>query len=154
MNSSSNDSSPGPERTPAGIVVGRDLWFTSKVTGTASDLGYRMRVADNPGMVRRLIEELRPPVILVDLTAGDLAAPPALGEYRQLAGPAAWLVAVGPHVDAKSLAAARAAGCQLALPRSKFSADLPALLRRCFGRPADRDEEQDQDRPAPAEAPA
>jgi hypothetical protein len=39
---------------------------------------------------------------------------------------------VGPHVDAERLAQARAAGCSLALPRSKFSADLPELLRRCF----------------------
>jgi CheY-like chemotaxis protein len=140
MSSSSIDSGSGPDPAPMGFVVGRDLWFTSKVTATASDLGYRMRVAGDPGMLRRLIEECRPRLILVDLTAGDLAAPQALREYRQLAGPSAWLVAVGPHVDAERLAAARAAGCQLALPRSKFSADLPALLRRCFDRPADQDE--------------
>jgi hypothetical protein len=141
MNSPSIDSGPGSEPPPTGIVVGRDLWFTSKVTGTATELGYRMRVAGDPGTVRRLIEESRPRLILVDLTAGDLATPQALGEYGRLAGPSAWLVAVGPHVDAAGLAAARAAGCRLALPRSKFSADLPALLRRCFDRPADRDED-------------
>ena len=133
MESSSNDRSPAP----SGLVVGRDLWFTSKATGTASDLGYPMRPAGDPGTVRRLIEECRPRLILVNLTAGDLAAPAALGEYRRLAGPSAWLVAVGPHVNAERLAAARAAGCQLALPRSKFAADLPGLLRRCFDRPAD-----------------
>ena len=132
MNTSSNDNGPGPEHTPAGLVVGRDLMFTAKVTGTAGDLGYRMRVAGDLATARRLIEELRPRLILVNLAAGDLAAPESLAAYRQLAGPSAWLVAVGPHVDAERLAAARAAGCQLALPRSKFSADLPALLQRCF----------------------
>ena len=129
MNASSNDNGPGPERTPAGLVVGRDLMFTAKVTGTAGDLGYRMRVAGDLATARRLIEELQPRLILVDLAAGELAAQEALGDYRQLAGPSAWLVAVGPHVDAQRLAAARTAGCQLAWPRSKFSADLPALLR-------------------------
>jgi hypothetical protein len=137
MNSSSNDKSPGPEPALAGIVVGRDLMFTAKVTGTAGELGYRMRVAGDIATVRALIEELRPRVILVDLAAGELAAPQALGEYRRLAGPSAWLIAAGPHVDAQRLAEARAAGCQLALPRSKFSTDLPALLRRCFDQPAD-----------------
>ena len=132
MNTFSNDQAheSGPEAV--GIVVGRDLMFTAKVTGTAGDLGYRMRVAGDVATARALIEEMRPRVILVDLAAGELAAPSALSDYRRLAGPSAWLVAVGPHVDAERLAEARAAGCQLALPRSKFSTDLPALLRRCF----------------------
>jgi hypothetical protein len=123
-------------RAPTGVVVGRDLMFTAKVTGTAGELGYSMRVAGDIATARALIQELRPRLILVDLAAGELAAPQALVDYRQLAGPSAWLVAVGPHVDAERLAQARGAGCQLALPRSKFSADLPGLLRRCFDRPA------------------
>jgi hypothetical protein len=139
MDSSSNNKSPGPGPAPSGIVVGRDLMFTAKVTGTAGELGYRMRVAGDIGTARAQIEEWRPRVILVDLAAGELAAPSALSDYRRLAGPSAWLVAVGPHVDAERLAEARAAGCQLALPRSKFSADLPALLRRCFDQPAEQD---------------
>ncbi len=132
MESVENGRSPGTEAPPAGIVVGRDLMFTAKVTGTAGELGYRMRVAGDIGTARSLIEELHPRLILVDLAAGELAAPQALADYRRLAGPSAWVVAVGPHVDAQRLADARAAGCDLALPRSKFSADLPALLRRCF----------------------
>jgi len=127
-------------RTPTGIVVGRDLMFTAKVTGTAGELGYSMRVAGDAATALALIRELRPRLILVDLAAGELAAPQALADYRQLAGPSAWLVAVGPHVDAERLAQARAAGCDLALPRSKFSADLPALLRRWLDRPADRND--------------
>jgi DNA-binding response OmpR family regulator len=137
MNSSSNDDRPTTKSTPAGIVVGRDLMFTAKIAGTAGELGYRMHVAGDMARARALIEEWRPRVILVDLAAGELAAPQALSDYRRLAGSSAWLIAVGPHVDAERLAQARAAGCQLALPRSKFSADLPALLQRCFAQPAD-----------------
>ena len=142
MNSFRNENGFDPERTPAGLVVGRDLIFTAKVTGTAGEMGYRMRPAGDPATARMLIQEVQPQLILVDLAAGDLATPQALGDYRQLAGPSAWLVAVGPHIDAERLAAARAAGCQLALPRSKFSADLPALLRRCFTHPADPDPQE------------
>ncbi len=136
MNSSSDDDDRGPEGAPVGIVVGRDLMFTAKVMGTAGELGYRMRVAGDIATARALIEDLRPQVILVNLAAGEPAAPGALSAYRRLAGPSAWLIAVGPHVDAERLAGAREAGCHLALPRSKFSTDLPALLRRCFGQPA------------------
>src|SRR5215831_13830694 len=57
---SSHDREPGEsEPTPTGIVVGRDLMFTAKVTGTAGELGYRMRVAGDVGTVRALIQELR-----------------------------------------------------------------------------------------------
>ena len=73
MNTFSNDQAheSGPEAV--GIVVGRDLMFTAKVTGTAGDLGYRMRVAGDVATARALIEEMRPRVILVDLAAGVVA---------------------------------------------------------------------------------
>jgi len=44
-------------------------------------------------------------------------------------------VAYGSHVDKARLDAARAAGCDEVLPRSKFSAELPDLLRRYLGAP-------------------
>jgi DNA-binding response OmpR family regulator len=135
MGPATDENPPASASEPTGIVVGRDLMFTAKVTGTASDLGYRMRVAGDVATARTLIEQSPPRLILVDLTAGDPAAPEALDAYRRLTGPSTWLVGVVPHVDAERLAAARAAGCDLALPRSKFSADLPALLRRCFEAP-------------------
>ncbi|MGZ3385055.1 MAG: hypothetical protein ACXWNF_09120, partial [Isosphaeraceae bacterium] len=53
--------------------------------------------------------------------------------YQGLAGPATAFVAFGSHVDTEALAAARAAGCDPVMPRSKFSADLPELIRRFFG---------------------
>ncbi len=126
MESKSNDP------TPTGLVIARDLMFTSKVTGTAEAIGHRMRTAADRESARTLIERWHPAVIVVDLTAGESASPESLAEYRRLAGDSTHLIAVGPHVDADRLAAARAAGCQLALPRSKFSAELPALLREWF----------------------
>ncbi len=139
----SQSPSPPSDEAATGLVLARYLRFTSKVTGTAAKLGYRMRTARDPATARRLIEQSRPRLILIDLTAAGLANVGAIEEYRRLAGPSAWLVAVGPHVDTERLAAARNAGCQLALPRSKFSADLPGLLRRCFDRPADADEDRE-----------
>ena len=131
-------------RAPAddelGIVLSRDLFFTERVTATAVALGYRMlptRPTGDPFQVRTLIQQRRPRVVVLDLTAGELVTPAAVASYRQMTGPDTWYLAVGPHVQADLLDAAREAGCQVVLPRSKFFAELPAHLRRFFSQPAD-----------------
>jgi CheY-like chemotaxis protein len=124
---------PNPNHT--GLLVSRDLIFTSKIKGTADALGYRLVVAGNQALAVSSIETSQPRLILIDLTAGDIARREALEAYRQTAGPEVWLVAFGPHVDVESLAMARSAGCQLVLPRSKLAAELPELLRQYFEKP-------------------
>ena len=131
MNAPPTDSLPAPEAPiPTGLLLSRDLIFTSKITGTARELGYRFLVAGNVALARTMIEQQRPRVILVDLAAGEVVSPQSLIAYQQLAGPQTPLVAFGSHVDTESLAAAREAGCAEVMPRSKFSAELPALIRR------------------------
>jgi hypothetical protein len=117
---------------PTGILLSIDLIFTSKVTGTARELGHRVLVAGTSSLALAMIGECSPCVVFVDLAAGDLVAPTALVAYQGLAGPATAFVAFGPHVDTDALAAARAAGCDLVIPRSRFSAGLTELLERYF----------------------
>jgi hypothetical protein len=143
MEAPRNESQPvrTPEPSPAepgpiALLLCRDLIFTTKVKGTAEALSYRILVASDESLVASLIEKWRPRVVFVDLTAGEVAAPGALIAYQKLAGPDVWFVAFGPHVEADALDAAKAAGCQVVMPRSKFSAELPELLRRYFNRPA------------------
>jgi hypothetical protein len=119
---------------PFGVLLSVDLIFTTKIRSTARELGYQIVVAGSDSAAGSLMELREPKVVLVDLTAGAIAAPAALGRYRKLA-PTAWFIAFGPHVDDAALAEARAAGCQIVLPRSKFAATLPELLHQCFGRP-------------------
>jgi CheY-like chemotaxis protein len=134
MSALTADPLPVPEvPVPTGLLLSRDLIFTSKITGTARELGCRVLVAGNVSLARAMIEQHRPRVILVDLAAGDMVSPETLVAYQQLAGPETQLVAFGSHVDTESLAAARAAGCVEVMPRSKFSAELPALIRRLLG---------------------
>ncbi len=121
---------------PTGLLLSRDLIFTSKVKGTAAELGYPMMVAGADSQTRSIIETYRPRVVLVDLTAGDLVAPAALIAYQAIAGTDTWFVAFGSHVDVDALAAARAAGCHDVLPRSRFAAELPELMRWYFSQPA------------------
>jgi len=133
--SDANATTPEPE--PTGLLLSRDLIFTAKVTGTARELGQRVVVAGAPDLVLAMIEQWRPRAVFVDLAAGDLVAVPALSAYRRQAGLGTPFVAFGSHVDTAALAAARSAGCDPVLPRSKFSAELPEILRRFLGDRAD-----------------
>ena len=118
---------------PAGLLLSRDLIFTSKVTGTARALGHQVITAGNVALVSALLERWSPEVVFVDLSAGDLVVPTALLAYKALA-PTSPFVAFGAHVDTATLAAASAAGCDPVLPRSRFTAELPDLIRRYFDR--------------------
>jgi len=131
-----SDPTPVPESSgPTGLLLSRDLIFTSKVTGTARELGHRVMVAGSPALAVSMIGQWRPKFVFVDLAAGDLVSPPALMAYQQAAGPGTPFLAFGSHVDTAALAAARAAGCDPVIPRSKFSAELPDLIRRYFENP-------------------
>jgi hypothetical protein len=114
-------------------LLSRDLIFTSKITGTARELGHRVLVAGNAALAVAMIGQWRPKTVFVDLAAGDLVSAPALLAYQKEAGPGVTFLAFGSHVDTVALDAARAAGCDPVLPRSKFSAELPALIRRHLG---------------------
>ena len=60
-----------------------------------------------------------------DVVVIDLSRPGALDVLASLSGR---VIAFGSHVDAELLAAARAAGCDEVLPRSKFFARARELL--------------------------
>ncbi|WP_422924066.1 response regulator [Singulisphaera sp. PoT] len=121
---------------PVGILLSRDLIFTSKITGTARELGYRVQVVGTLNLASTVIEESRPRVVFVDLSAGDLVSLPAIIAYRKLAPTETTFLAFGSHVDTQALAGAKSAGCDPVMPRSKFSAELPDLIRRYFAEPA------------------
>ncbi|SIO55976.1 hypothetical protein SAMN05444166_5168 [Singulisphaera sp. GP187] len=124
---------PTPEGSePAGLLLSRDLIFTSKITGTARELGHRVMVAGNTALAQAMIEQWKPRVVFVDLSAGELVSIPALLAYRTLAGEGTPFIAFGSHVDTAALADARSAGCDPVLARSQFTAQLPDLIRRAF----------------------
>ncbi len=116
---------------PAGLLISQDLIFTSKVTGTAAALGLRCDLARDTasglarlqaGNVRCVLCDLSNPGLnLADLMAAMPACRPAI-------------VAFGSHVNVATLQEARDAGCTEVMPRSRFSAELPDLLRRYVGK--------------------
>jgi len=125
-------STPDAEK-PTGLLLSRDLIFTSKVTGTASALGHKVVVAGSPASAQANLAKAAPAVVFVDLSAGDLVSPAAIASYREITPSGTPYVAFGSHVDTQALADARAAGCDPVMPRSRFTTELPALIRRYFG---------------------
>ena len=75
-----------------------------------------------------------PGCVFIDLGVPGLEITPAVARLHSAAG-AVQTVAYGSHVDKAGLDAARVAGCDEVLPRSRFSAELPDLLRRYLGAP-------------------
>jgi CheY-like chemotaxis protein len=111
-----------------GILLCDDLIFASRITGTAQSLGLEMKTARSADVLRSLIEAAPPRCILLDLGNASLKLAELMEFLKGHCTPLPRLVAYGSHVDAKGLAAARAAGCDPVLPRSKFVEELPTAL--------------------------
>jgi hypothetical protein len=127
-----SSSAKSSDQRQLGLLLCRDLIFATKVQSTARSLGYGISVVGDISNAQAEIESSNPRLVLIDLTAGELSTPAAISGYLALSDRETWLVAFGPHVEARALAEAKAAGCQVVLPRSKFAANLPGLLQFYF----------------------
>ena len=116
-------------KTQRGVLLTTNLLFSTMVTGTASALGQRVAVASNVAEAVELCRAIPPAYVIIDLGMAEIEIEAAVARLREAAGPIA-TIAYGSHVDKARLDAARAAGCDEVMPRSRFSAELPDLLRR------------------------
>ena len=114
-----------------GVLLTTNMLFSSMVTGTALALGHDVVVAGDVVEAVDLCRASAATYVIVDLGIAEIDIESAVARLRETAG-AVPILAFGSHVDKARLDAARAAGCDEVLPRSKFSAELPALLRRYF----------------------
>jgi CheY-like chemotaxis protein len=112
----------------SGLLLSDDLMFTSRIVGTARDLGFSMQTARNAAALISLAQKKPPACVLIDLANPSLAIADLLQQLREGDHPMPFIVAYGSHVDTATLKAARAAGCDLVLPRSQFVAELPGQL--------------------------
>lgn len=115
---------------PAGLVLTRDLIFATKIRSTADALGLQLTVAATAEQVLETAAAMPVRLVVIDLGHPDVKPAELLLALRTLAGPSLKIVAFGSHVDTARLDEARAAGCDDVMPRSRFSATLPELLRR------------------------
>ncbi len=118
---------------PPGLLLCSDLIFTSRITGTARDLGLTVKVARSPEALLALAREAPPGGVLLDLHHPGLDVPDLLRRLGEVCPAMPHVLGYGSHVDVATLRAAREAGCDLVLPRSKFVEDLPSALPAWLG---------------------
>ena len=111
-----------------GLLLTDDLIFSSRVTGTARSLGLEVKPVKSAQSLKTLAHEQKPTCIIIDLGNPGLRIDELIKDFKQFISPLPRIVAYGSHVDTATLRAAREAGCDPVLPRSKFVEDLPRLL--------------------------
>jgi DNA-binding NarL/FixJ family response regulator len=114
--------------SPSGLLLSEDLIFTSRITGTARDLGFVVKPARNTAALVQLAREHQPNCVLVDLSHPGLRLVELIQDLQAACPVAPRVVAYGSHVDAAGLRRAREAGCAVVLPRSRFVEELPQAL--------------------------
>lgn len=119
-----------PGEQAIGLLLSRDLFFTSKVTGTAGALGLKVQtVLGIPQLLEKLeSSDSQCRCVFLDLALNDLNVADLMSQLP--AGTRPKVVAFGSHVATARLEGAEAAGCDEVMPRSRFSATLPELLTK------------------------
>lgn len=115
---------------PPGLLLSDDLIFTSRIVGTAEELGFDVTPVRSSEALLELARRQPPRCVILDLANPNLIVAELLRELRAACPSMPFLVAYGAHVDAAALKAARDAGCDIAWPRSKFALELPQALPR------------------------
>ena len=108
---------------PPVLAVIRDLMFSTRMTGTAAQLGVPVRIIRDPARLAgepgwRLIVDLNEPGAI------DAAA-----AWRRQAAIGSQVIGFVSHVDTATIQQARAAGIDRVMARSQFVQVLPQLLR-------------------------
>jgi hypothetical protein len=110
-----------------GLLFTRDLFFASKVTGTAQALGLVVRSGSSLEQLRESVGADDLKLVILDLDCAGITPADVMAALP--AGNAVSTVAFGPHVHEQQLADAREAGFHQVLPRSKFSTGLVEILK-------------------------
>lgn len=121
-------SSPQPAAR-IGYLLCDDLMWASRITGTARALGLQVQTVRT---VDQLVERCRqqpPACVILDLSMSGLVAADVAARIRAVCSTPPQLTAYGSHVDLVTLEAARSAGCDPVLPRSKMAESLEKLLQ-------------------------
>lgn len=104
------------------LAVVTDLFFQSRIAAAARASGRRVRFVAS----EEAIDVERPALALVDLDAqADVMA--MIGALKARAIDP--VVAFGPHLDTENRKAARAAGADRVLAKSKFVEELPRMMQ-------------------------
>lgn len=112
------------------LVAVDDLFFLAKIRETARQLKISVDMAKSD---HELLEKAAPPPALIILDLNSIALKPisTIGKIRHIPElKKTPLIGFLNHLQAELKIKAQDAGCDLVMPRSAFSQNLPGLLRR------------------------
>ena len=109
-----------------GLLLCDDLLFASKVTATAAAHGLAVRVCKTPAALAQGLS-VPPAAVILDLQTLGLNVAELLAGLKD---PRPRVIGFGSHVDKDTLDAAKAAGCDEVMPRSKFAKELETNLAK------------------------
>jgi CheY-like chemotaxis protein len=118
---------------PLALLLCDDLLFTSRIVGTARAQGLEIKTARTVEELHQFANEQAPACVILDVhhPGLDLAALVSFLKHTT----SCTIVGYGSHVAAETLRQARAAGCDVVLPRSQFVETLAESLPRWYGLP-------------------
>lgn len=112
------------------LVAVDDLFFVARIQETARKLGVNVEFAKTDQEILEKAEAL-PNLIIFDLNSHSAKPLQTIQRLRQNPGmKKVSLIAFVSHVQADLKLQAQEAGCDMVMPRSAFSQNLPNLLRR------------------------
>lgn len=117
-----------PVESHAGLLLSQDLFFGSRITGTAQQLGLRIDLASGVPQALEKIGSANYRAVLVDLGLPGLNVAELIAGLPETSRPR--VIAFGSHVHTQLLEQARAAGCDEVLARGQLSTKLPEILRQ------------------------
>ncbi|HXE75884.1 MAG TPA: response regulator [Candidatus Xenobia bacterium] len=113
------------------LAVLDDLFFVGKLSGTARQVGAKLQTTTAAQFSLEAVRRDKPALVIFDLNATTANAVDLIRQLKSDAELAAIpVVGFFSHVQVELMRAAQDAGCDEVMPRSKFTAVLPELLRR------------------------
>jgi hypothetical protein len=126
---------PIREDAPTRILLFiEDLFFFAKINETARKLGIKVAfVKNDPETIARIFEaseEERPSLIVFDLNNAAAKPMTLIPKIKSKIKKGTSVIGFLSHLQGDLKAKALEAGCDMVMPRSAFSQNLPTLLRR------------------------
>jgi DNA-binding NarL/FixJ family response regulator len=131
---------------PDALALVDDIFFQAKMTETARQTGVELKTFSNSDALLHAAAENPGATLLLDLNSRGGKPLETLARLRELArsnaapgttapgnGARRRVIAFLSHVQTDLAEQARAAGCDEVMPRSKFTAELPRILREACG---------------------
>jgi DNA-binding response OmpR family regulator len=105
-----------------------DLMFATRVEDVAKHLGYRAVVLTPDDDVQALLARESPRLVIVALDADNWANVVHVAKKFDVP-----VLAYGSHKNVEQMVAAKNAGCDEVVARSRIAAELPNLMKKYLG---------------------